>query len=323
MIHKRLLRGFLLLIVLLSGSYFAAAWYFSGMILTPRRQLPDPRHPLISQTLGTPSEDKLPAPQDFSVQTAEGLRLKGWHFQQPVPADCGVVLIHGWGNTRSGMLKYADIFWDCGCDLIAYDHRAHSESEGDYATGGVREKDDLKRVSTWFQQASQLNRNQIAWVGASWGAATALMAGAEDPEIAFILADSPFEDWETAIFERADRLYGTWTSYLKPGVMGLVDLRAEIDYEAASPLRAAANIAVPVLLIHSQTDEATHSSQSVHISAALSADRHVFHHTDWGAGHTRDVDERPAQFRAEVYDFIGRFAPTFATCKSETPAPTN
>lgn len=305
--RKVIIRFFLSVLILLVVAYLGIAWMFSGMVLIPRRQVPNPQHVMIAP-------DILPQPTEFSLKGTDEIELKGWYFKQPDSTACAVVLIHGWGNTRSGMLKYGDIFWDCDCDLIAYDHRAHSESEGEYATGGVKEKNDLLIVTDWVREQSGLEENQIGWVGASWGASTALQAGATEKDIAFILADSPFQDWETAVTERALRWYGSWVNAISPTVLWLVDQRAGVDHEAASVLIAAPQVEAPVFLIHSQTDEATASFQSVNIAKQLNPDRHVFYHTDWGAGHTKDVDERPEEFRQLVYDFVAKFSPEFGTC---------
>lgn len=248
--RKALIRSTFVLLTLLIAAYAGLAWYFSGMILEPRRRAVNEQHALIAN-------GQLPSPRTFTVTGADDIELNGWYFQQADTADCAVILVHGWGSNRAGMLKYADIFADCGCDLIAYDHRAHGESGGAYGTGGIKEKEDLLRVTDWVVQNTGLDRNRIGWMGASWGAATALLAGAEAPDIAFIVADSPFQDWESAIFERALRMYGSAIEWIKPSVMGLVNWRAGVDYRMASPLLAAEELDVPVFLIHSQNDAET------------------------------------------------------------------
>ncbi|MEL6942487.1 MAG: alpha/beta fold hydrolase, partial [Bacteroidota bacterium] len=174
-----------------------------------------------------------------------------------------------------------------------YDHRMHGESDAAPATAGIKEKMDLIKVTEWLQERTQLADQQIAWVGESWGAATVLQAGALDKDVAFILADSPFQDWDSAIFERAIRDYGGWVSNIAPIVMTIVDWRADIDHNQASPKEAVKAIKEPVFLIHSQSDPETASTQSVNIAENLNPENSRFHHTNWGSKHCMDLINRP------------------------------
>ena len=66
-----------------------------------------------------------------------------------------------------------------------------------------------------------------------------MIAGADDRNVAFIFADSPYQDWYSAIFERAIEDYGSWINGVAPAVMLWVDLRANINYKEASPMEKA------------------------------------------------------------------------------------
>lgn len=257
---------------------------------------------------------QLPTPIDFSVQSVDEVTIKGWVYDHPDTARCAVIYSHGWGSSRVGMLKFADLFWDCGCDLIFYDHRMHSESGGIVATAGIKEKEDLLKVTEWVQDNYGYVDQQIAWFGESWGGATVLQAGATDKDVAFIVADSPFQDWDSAIFERGRRQYGEWMMMIAPAIMGLVDWRAEVDHDEANPKEAAKSIKEPVFLIHSKGDKATASYQSENIAKNLPTATSEFHHTDWGSDHVQDIITRPDEYRALLYRFIQDKVGTFGTC---------
>ena len=93
--------------------------------------------------------------------------------------------------------------------------------------------------------------------------------------------------------------------------MSLAGMRTSTNYQAASPYIAAREIVSPVMLIHSTTDTETESWQSADIFSQLNPDNSVFHNTDWGAEHTRDVYERPDEYRALVHDFIDTYVGGF------------
>lgn len=316
---KRLTRFLLFFIGSFLLAFIGLCWFFSGKIIQPNASSLELDRAKITGkwNWGTTAEElmiNLSEPEVFSLISEDEITIKGWYFQHPDTADCGVVMAHGWSASRIGMLKFADVFWDCGCDLVLYDHRMHGESGAAAATAGIKEKMDLIKVTEWLQKRKSFTNQQIAWVGESWGAATVLQAGSLDKDIAFIVADSPFQDWDSAIFERAIRDYGDWVSMIAPSVMKLVDWRAGVDHNQASPKEAVKNIKEPVFLIHSQTDPETASTQSVNIAKNLNPDNSRFHHTNWGSLHVQDIITRPEEYRALLYDFIQEEVGFFGRC---------
>ena len=312
---KAFFRFLIGLVLVLALGVAGLCWYFSSQIIFPNRKAPDLQSEWISQTRSLDPQ-RFPLPEKFEVSGVDEAPIVGWYFAQVTPANCAVVMGHGWGESRSQPLKWADILWDCGCDVVTYDHRGHGDSGGEHGTGGFKESYDLVRVTEWLERKTGLPRERIAWFGVSWGAGTSLQAGARE-DIAFIIADSPFQDWETAVMERAERMYGGWVNYIKDWVMSLAAWRAGVDYHQASALTGAADIQAPVLIIHSKTDEATASFQSVNLDKALNPERHVFHHLDWGAGHIGDLDARPEEYRNLVLQFVHDKVGSFGVCGPE------
>ena len=93
--------------------------------------------------------------------------------------------------------------------------------------------------------------------------------------------------------------------------MSLAGMRTGTRYQEATPYIAAREIVSPVMLIHSTTDTQTESWQSAEIASQLDPDNSIFYNTDWGAQHTRDVYERPDEYRAIIYDFIDTYTADF------------
>ena len=290
-------------------AYLGMSYIFSSMIITPYRLDMEGSKAKIEEKWNNSIDhylDRLAEPENFVLTSeVDQIKLKGWYFKQPDTTRCGVVMAHGWNNNRTGLLKYASIFWECGCDLVMYDHRGHFQSGGEYGTGGVKEKQDLITVTNWFQEKTGLTDAETGWFGESWGGATVLQAGGLDKDVAWIIADAPFQDWYTAIFERADRRFGSGVRRLfGPTVMWMVSQRVGVDYREASALNAAPNIVEPVLINHSKTDTKTASRQSANISAKLSKEQSSFHHAEWGADHCLDAIINPEGYKKMVLDFI-------------------
>ncbi|WP_462248046.1 alpha/beta hydrolase [Ekhidna sp.] len=247
----------------------------------------------------------LPPPTDFEVEAIDGVIIKGKYFEVSDSAQCLFIFAHGWARSWENMLKYYPVVDDCNCNVIMYDHRAHGTSGGDYPTGGILESKDLLKVTEWASTKKNYSWDQIAWVGSSWGAGASLIAGADDRNVAFIFADSPYQDWYSAIFERAVEDYGSWINGVAPAVMLWVDLRANINYKDASPLEKAKMIQEPVFLIHSKSDPQTNSQQSANIAENLN-DSSIFHHTEWGNVHVMDVISNKVEVKNLLNQFIDR-----------------
>ncbi|MDW3195583.1 MAG: alpha/beta hydrolase [Cytophagales bacterium] len=289
---KRILIIFGVLILVLYGG--TCSYFSSRVIEPPQKPLEDPRE-LVA---------KYGAFTDVAITTNDGLKLNGWLFENADSTDCGVIMVHGHGSNRYGMRHWMPYFWMKGCDVLLYDHRAHGDSEGTYGTFGVKESQDLLKVHEYFQKSTGLSNQQISWVGSSWGAATVLHAGPEVNDLAFILSDSPFKDLNAAVMERAIRDYGSWIKLLRPTIYALVKWRADFEPDQANTIARAKAIDIPVLLIHSQSDEATSSDQSEAIAAAMDPEVVTFHHTDWGSAHVKDVQNYPDRYWGLVDEFL-------------------
>ncbi|NJB85536.1 dipeptidyl aminopeptidase/acylaminoacyl peptidase [Lewinella marina] len=257
-------------------------------------------------------QSELPPPQDIEFSSPEGaLTLRGWYYRGG-QAGCGVIFAHGYNDNRVSMLKYTPYFDRCGCDLLLYDHRGFGDSDDAYASGGIHEARDLLAAHAWFREQTGLADEQIGWVGESWGAATALLAAADGSAWpAFVLAESPYADWHSAITERGVREYGPVLSVLSPGTFQWVNFRGGVDYSAASPAEAADRIRVPVLLFHSLSDTLTAPEQSDRIADRILREYLTYHALDWGAWHAHNVVWRPREYGRLVEEFLNREVPDF------------
>lgn len=115
----------------------------------------------------------------FDAVDLEGaaVKLRGWWFHGAGKRGT-VVFLHGVAANRESGVGIADHFLAQGFDVLAYDSRAHGESDGKACTYGFYEKEDLRRV------LDRVTAPPIVLMGTSMGAAIALQAAAEDDRIA-------------------------------------------------------------------------------------------------------------------------------------------
>jgi uncharacterized protein len=244
----------------------------AGALLHPSRRLVD---------------QELHGPFERVELTGDGVLLKGWWFRGSGPSRGTIVYLHGVGDNRGSSLGIARHLVPRGFDVVAYDSRAHGESQGDACTYGYYEKRDLSRV------LDQVVRRPIILLGFSLGAAVALQAAAEDRRVGAVIAIAAFSDLHTVASERAP-FFASKGNVRE--ALRLAETTAHFRVDEVSPVTAAARITVPTLVIHGDQDDETPFAHSLRIFAALREPKRLILVPDRGHGDSltpavwRDID---------------------------------
>jgi pimeloyl-ACP methyl ester carboxylesterase len=207
-----------------------------------------------------------------------GVTLDGWRCQAVGARRGALVYLHGVADNRASGTGVIDRFRRQGFEVVAYDSRAHGASGGDACTYGFFEKDDLRRV------VDTLEPGPVVLVGASLGAAVALLATADDPRVSAVVAAETFSDLRSVA---RDRVPFFFTDATVARAFDLAEERGRFDADAVSPVRAAARIVAPVLLIHGDADVDTPPGHSRRVFAALRGRKRL--HLVPGATHNNSL----------------------------------
>jgi pimeloyl-ACP methyl ester carboxylesterase len=200
--------------------------------------------------------------------------LRGWSCE-PIGAARGtLVSLHGVADNRRGAAGLVSRFGKRGLAVVAYDSRAHGASDGEFCTYGFHEKHDLRRV------IGTLPPGPVILFGTSLGGAVALQAAPGEPRVAGVVAAETFSDLATVVRDRAPRMT---PDFLIRQAFRVAGQRGGFDLEHVSPVRAAASIRVPVLLIHGAEDRDTGPDHSRRIYDALAGEKRLI--LVPGAGH--------------------------------------
>jgi uncharacterized protein len=130
-----------------------------------------------------------PLPQ-IAFTTADGLRLSGWYIK---PQN-GVTIIvqHGWQATSKTMLPIGLMLARHGFGVLMFDFRGHGNSQPAQVTLGLTEINDTNAAVAFL--LSQPETQKIGLVGISMGAATGILAAAENEHIQAIAAEASFAE---------------------------------------------------------------------------------------------------------------------------------
>jgi uncharacterized protein len=210
-----------------------------------------------------------------------GVVLRGWQCAAVGERRGTLVYLHGVADTRASGMGLIERFVPRGFDVVAYDSRAHGESEGDACTYGFYEKQDLRRV------LDTLPSGPVVLFGASLGGSVALQAAEGEPQVSAIVAIEPFADLEAIVRERAPFFL---TEGMFQAALRIAEQKGRFEVRAVSPERAAAGITAPVLLVHGANDVETRPEHSQRIFEALGREKRLI--VVPGAGHNATL--RPA-----------------------------
>ena len=238
----------LLLACAISGSGCVPASWGAGALLYPSRR---------PVTMARPA-----GARDVEFRS-DGLTLRGWKFAAKTPRRGTVVFLHGISDKRMSGVHVGERLTARGFDVLTYDGRAHGASDGRMCTYGFHEKRDLGRAIAGLDAP-------VLVMGTSLGAAVAMQAAADDRRIAAVIAVAVFSDLETIATDRAPFFF---TARSIGAAIEAAGQAAAFNPDEVSPLRAAARITVPVMLIHGAQDRETSPDHSRRVYAALKARR--------------------------------------------------
>lgn len=283
--------------------------------------------------------------EDFNVRAPDNVMLRGWIVRSAHPNGSWVLLFHGVGDNRIGVVTHSEFLLLAGYSVVMMDSRAHGASEGQIATYGWLERKDtsaiidarvLSEVSRYADEQLKSGRwrleratdadlkkpiypveprpgtpRHIFALGESMGAGIALQSAAADPRIEGVVAEASFANLREAAYDyaglRRSPLLGK--TLFRPFSWTLL-YRGEkltgIPLAEISAEKAVAARPFPVLLICDEKDVALPCRHTRMIYNAAIGPRQFWEVP--GAFHTGAIGFQPAEFSRRVLEFFANIA---------------
>jgi fermentation-respiration switch protein FrsA (DUF1100 family) len=181
--NHRILKIFTVTFFIFLISLFGFGLYGLYDVLHPPRRIPP------GTTL---REENIPF-QEINLMTEDGIRLTAWYT--PPRNGAVILLAHGYGDNRPEWVHA--LLAKKGYGVLAWDARAHGESDGEISTLGYQEILDVEAALD-FALAQEGVEHVGAW-GGSMGGATMIRATAQFPEIEALIIDSSFASLEDEV----------------------------------------------------------------------------------------------------------------------------
>jgi fermentation-respiration switch protein FrsA (DUF1100 family) len=287
---------------LLTAVLAGLAWYVAAQII--RRRRPD---------VATDPAALGLAYETVTFASRDGLRLGGWFIPGAAPVRGTLILCHGHAGSLDPDLKYVPDLQQHGYNVLQFDFRAHSRSEGQRVSMGYYERLDLLGAVD-YMQARGIERAGV--LGFSMGGAVAISTAARCPAIAAVVSDGGFARIRSAlragIQERG--LPRPLAALLAPVATRIAGWRLGCDLDAADPLRWIGDISPrPVMLIHAGQDIFVPQAEIEALYAAAGNPRELWIVPE--AKHRRVDHIRPEEYMARILAFFDRWI-----CEGETNA---
>jgi alpha-beta hydrolase superfamily lysophospholipase len=228
--------------VLATGVGYVAASYLASRWLTRSKK----RRPQ-----QTPADYGLPF-DAIACQTDDGLRLAGWVVEPPAPRGT-VAFFHGLRCTRELTLGRMAVFANAGYRCVAFDHRAHGESQGRLTSFGYHEGRDVAAVLDLVKRRWPEQPRIV--LGISMGAAAVCFAAPWARGADAVILESVYHDILAAFTTRISAGFPRWFGWLSRGIIWMTERRLGVRLEELTPADHIGRLApAPVLLITGTED---------------------------------------------------------------------
>ncbi|MDO4534937.1 MAG: alpha/beta hydrolase [Clostridium perfringens] len=195
--------------------------------------------------------------EDIEMMSIDGFKLSSMLFLNKEKTNKFIILVHGISIGYVGSLKYLDIFFNKGFNVLIMHQRRHGKSEGKYSTYGYFEKYD---VNLWINYlVNRFGKDIIVGLhGESMGASTVIQTIPLNPNIKFVIEDCGYSDlYELMLYE----LHFRFNKILHyPLLLSLkftnfiIKVKAKFRFQDVSPIKIVKNTSIPIMFIHGNKD---------------------------------------------------------------------
>lgn len=196
--------------------------------------------------------------EDITLKSFDGLNLTSTLIMNENPTNKFIVLVHGVSICYVGSLKYFDIFYRNGFNVLIVNQRRHGKSEGKYSTYGFYEKYD---VNMWIEYLKSRFGNDIilGLHGESMGAGTVMETIPLNDSIKFVIEDCGYSNFHELIGFQITHAYKNRLvrKILRPSLIFanfFMKTKAKFSMKKIVPIDIVASTSLPMMFVHGKED---------------------------------------------------------------------
>ena len=196
--------------------------------------------------------------EDITLKSFDGLNLTSTLIMNENPTNKFIVLVNGVSICYVGSLKYFDIFYKNGFNVLIVNQRRHGKSEGKYSTYGFYEKYD---VNMWIEYLKSRFGNDIilGLHGESMGAGTVMETIPLNDSIKFVIEDCGYSNFHELIGFQITHAYKNRLvrKILRPSLIFanfFMKTKAKFSMKKIVPIDIVSSTSLPMMFIHGKED---------------------------------------------------------------------
>jgi fermentation-respiration switch protein FrsA (DUF1100 family) len=262
-------------------------------------------HPLRKAVDSSPADYGLTYTEVQFPSRVDSVALRGWFLPAAGQGNVRTLIFaHGYAGNRleTGLpaLALARSLVQAGYNVLMFDFRNSGQSEGKLTSVGQFEVNDLLGAVDWVAADHPGN---IGVVGFSMGATTSILAAAQSPAIAAVVADSPFANLKQYLQDNLSVWSHLPNFPFTPMIMHILPPLTGIDASSVDANKAVDLVYPrPILFVHSGADPSIPVANSERLYS-----RHPDKFSLWKSGantHVGSYKFAPQEYTSRVIDFF-------------------
>ena len=245
--------------------------------------------------------------EDITLKSFDGLNLTSTLIMNENPTNKFIVLVHGVSICYVGSLKYFDIFYKNGFNVLIVNQRRHGKSEGKYSTYGFYEKYD---VNMWIEYLKSRFGNDIilGLHGESMGAGTVMETIPLNDSIKFVIEDCGYSNFHELIGFQITHAYKNRLvrKILRPSLIFanfFMKTKAKFSMKKIVPIDIVSSTSLPMMFIHGKEDYFVPWYMSVDLYKAKTKGYKELYLVE-GAKHAEALEVNKILYEKKIMTFI-------------------
>ncbi|TPE22255.1 alpha/beta hydrolase [Clostridium perfringens] len=245
--------------------------------------------------------------EDITLKSFDGLNLTSTLIMNENSTKKFIVLVHGVSICYVGSLKYFDIFYKNGFNVLIVNQRRHGKSEGKYSTYGFYEKYD---VNMWIEYLKSRFGNDIilGLHGESMGAGTVMETIPINNSIKFVIEDCGYSNFHELIGFQITHAYKNKLvrKILRPSLIFanfFMKTKAKFSMKKIVPIDIVSSTSLPMMFIHGKEDYFVPWYMSVDLYKAKTKGYKELYLVE-GAKHAEALEVNKILYEKKIMTFI-------------------
>jgi len=249
-------------------------------------------------------------PEDVSIQSADGLTLRGYLLPAEKTAKRFAILVHG--HRANGLNEFTHMtpFYHetLGYNVLLPDHRAHGRSEGKWIGFAAL---DWPNINLWIKYLTARFGDDIEIIlhGISMGAATVMLVNNNNPppQVKIVIEDCGFSSQKAELRSAAAMFLGKLEVLTVPAhyiAFALQKVICGYSYKSSDPLSGMKNAKCPMLFVHGDADKFVHTRFVYELYEACPTPKKLFVVPD--AIHAFSYYKDPEGYNKAIIEFFNK-----------------